>query len=239
MESAEVQVRRVLFVLSNLFSDEQVIGGAELGLLTVMRALRKSGVEAYVAMHGSGYYGELLRREGIQFEVVPLSETIAKVSRNRQVVWRSVPILLEIGRLAVAVGGIARRWNIDLFHVNHPYGYVACGLAARRLGVPCIWHLHEGWERSFTTRCLEFAGRVLADHVINIAPYEQSTVSALTDRVPHTIIENAFDFEELRQSQNRSRDDVRSELGVGPSEVLIGYISHLAPYKVSEPSYAR
>jgi hypothetical protein len=30
--------------LSNLFSDEQVIGGAELGMLVVMRALRKREV---------------------------------------------------------------------------------------------------------------------------------------------------------------------------------------------------
>jgi hypothetical protein len=109
-ESAEVRVRRILFVLSNLFSDEQVIGGAELGMLIVMRALRKSGVETYVAMHGSGHFGELLRREGIQFQVIPLSETITKVSRNRQVIWQSVPILLEIRRLAAAVRGIAQRW---------------------------------------------------------------------------------------------------------------------------------
>jgi glycosyltransferase involved in cell wall biosynthesis len=226
-----VPARRVLFVFSNLFSDEQVIGGAELGMLIVMKALRKSGVETYVAMHGSGHYGELLRREGIQFEVVPLSETMTKLSRNRQVIWQSVPILLEIRRLAATVEGIARRWSIDLFHVHHPYGYLACGLAAKRLGVPCIWHLHEGWERGLTTRCFEIAGRSLADHVINIAPYEQSTVSALTDQVPHSIVENAFDFEDLRQSQSRCRDDVRSEFGVEPSEVLIGYVSHIAPYK--------
>jgi glycosyltransferase involved in cell wall biosynthesis len=226
-----VRVRRILFVFSNLFSDEQVIGGAELGMLVVMKAMRQSGVEPYVVMHGSGHFGELLRREAIQFEIVRLSALITKLSRTRPLVWHSFPISFEIARVAAAIAGIARRWKIDLMHVHHPYGYVACGLAAKWLGVPCIWHLHEGWERSVTTKALEAAGRVLADHVITIAPYEQSTVAALTDRVPNAIIESAFDFEELRESHNRSPYDVRADFGVGPSEVLVGYVSHLAPYK--------
>jgi glycosyltransferase involved in cell wall biosynthesis len=226
-----VPVRRVLFAFSNLFSDEQVIGGAELGMLVVMRALRKSGVEPYVIMHGSGHFGKLLRQEGIQFEIVQLSEAVTKLSRNRRVLRHSLPMFVEIIRLAAAVGRVVRRWEIDLIHVHHLYGYVACGLAAKWTRTPCIWHLHEGWERNMVTNILETAGRFLADHVITIAPYEQSTVVTLTHRVPNTIIENAFDFEELRQSTNRSRADVRAEFGVGPSEVLLGYVSHLAPYK--------
>jgi glycosyltransferase involved in cell wall biosynthesis len=181
-------------------------------MLVVMKALRKNGVEPYVVMHSSGYFGKLLRREGIKYEVVRLSEPITNLSRNRPIVWHSVAIVLEIGRLAAAVRRIARRWKIEALHVHHPYGYIACGLAARRMGIPCIWHLHEGWEKSATTRMLVVAGWVLADHVITIAPYEHSTVVALTDRIPHTMIENAFDFEELRQSRTRSRFDVRAEL---------------------------
>ena len=228
---ADMRVRRVLFALSNLFSDEQVIGGAELGMLVVMRALRTIGVEPYVVMHGYGHFGELLRREGIQFEIVPLSQTVTKLSRNRPVVWQCVPICLEIARLATAVRRVARHWEIDILHVHHHYGYVACGLAAQGMGIPCIWHLHEGWERSAITKVLEISGRVLADYVITIAPYEQSTVASLTDRVPHTLIESAFDFNELHRSRNRSRHEVRAEFGIGPAEVLIGYVSHLAPYK--------
>ena len=39
-----MQGRRVLFALSNLFSDEQVIGGAELGMLVVMKALKMTEI---------------------------------------------------------------------------------------------------------------------------------------------------------------------------------------------------
>lgn len=81
------------------------------------------------------------------------------------------------------------------------------------MNIACIWHLHEGWEKSATTRMLEIAGRLLADHVVTIAPYEQSTVVALTDRVPHTMIENAFDFEELRRPRTRPRSAVRADPG--------------------------
>jgi glycosyltransferase involved in cell wall biosynthesis len=231
LEHSGVSVRRVLFALSNFFSDEQVIGGAELGMLVVMKALRNSGVEPYVVMHGSGHFAKLLRREGIEFEVVQLSEPITRLSRNRPMVWQSMAIAFEIGRLTAAVRRVAQRWKIDVLHVHHPYGYVVCGLASKWMGIPCIWHIHEGWERSATSKMLEIAGRLLADHVVTIAPYEHSTVVALTDRVPHTMIENAFDFEELRRSRTRPRSDVRAEFGVGPSEVLVGYVSHLAPYK--------
>jgi glycosyltransferase involved in cell wall biosynthesis len=230
MDALDVRNCRVLFALSNLFSEEQVIGGAELGTLIVMRALRTIGMQPYVVMHGLGHFGELLRREGIEFEIVPLSEKVAKLSRNRSIVWQCAPICLEIIHLATAVTRIARRWKVNLLHASHLYGYIACGLAARGMRIPCIWHLHEAWEKSTITKVLEFTGRTLANHVITIAPYEASTV-ALTGRVPHTLIENAFDFKELTLSRNRFRHEVRAEFGVSPSEILIGYVSHLAPYK--------
>jgi glycosyltransferase involved in cell wall biosynthesis len=226
-----VRARRILFALSNSFSDEQVIGGAELGTLVVMKELKTINVEPYVVMHGSGHFGELLRREGIAFEVVQLSEPVSKLSRNRSMASKSIPVLIEIRRLATSITRVVERWKIDILHANHHFGYIACGMAAKFKSIPSVWHLHEGWDRNAISRVLEIAGPFLADHIVTIAPYEQSTVASLTSRVAHTLIEHAFDFSELERSVSRSRQDIREELGIGSSEILIGYVSHLAPYK--------
>jgi glycosyltransferase involved in cell wall biosynthesis len=226
-----MQPRRILFHLTNLFSDEQVVGGAELGTLVVMKALRSCGIEPYVVMHGHGYFAQLLRQEQIPFEVIVLREKVATASRNRLLVTRIVPLVSEVRRLAADIASIIERFGIHIVHANHQFGYLACGLAARRKRIPCIWHLHEGWDRSFGMEALRLVGPRLAHHVISIAPYEQSTVRGLTCRVNHSIVEQAFDFKDLQSSRTRSRDDVRREFGVNDGEIFIGYISHLAPYK--------
>jgi hypothetical protein len=122
-------------------------------------------------------------------------------------VAKSVPVLMEIRRLTTSIARIVERWKIDILHANHHFGYIASGLAAKSRSVPCIWHLHEGWDRNVISRVMEVVAPFLVDHIVTIAPYEQSTVASLTNRVAHTLIEHAFDFSELALSVSRPRQD--------------------------------
>src|ERR1700694_2851413 len=96
MEALRMVGKRVLFHLSNSFFDAQVFGGAELGTLVVIKALRSHGATPFVVMHGRGYFAELLEREDIPFEVIPLSERLDGLSRNRSLlkdvfqVWNGI-----------------------------------------------------------------------------------------------------------------------------------------------------
>lgn len=108
---------------------------------------------------------------------------------------------------------------------------MSCGLAARACRIPCIWHLHESWEPGLLSSTLSALGPLVADHVITIAEYETMTAAKLIARVEHTLVPNAFDFDELGAACTRSAEDVRAEFGIEPDQIVIGYVSHLAPYK--------
>jgi len=129
------------------------------------------------------------------------------------------------------VSKLIREWDIDIIHAHHMYAYLSCGMAAKTRGVPCVWHLHESWQPGFLSEILTQAGHLFANHVITIAEYETGTVSRLIRRTGHTLILNAFDFDQLGASQKRAAGDVRAEFGVTSNEILVGYVSHLAPYK--------
>jgi glycosyltransferase involved in cell wall biosynthesis len=182
-------------------------------------------------MHASGHFGELLRKEDIPFAVIPLHRTAAKVSRNGPIVKKLLRLCKETTRLSIAVARLARHWRIDVIHANHLYGYAACGIAAKRMRIPCIWHLHEGWHKNAVSGLLEHVGPLLTEYVVTIAPFEQSTVAGLTRRVANGMIESAFDFDDLKLSRKCSRQEIRKEFGVKDGQMLIGYVSHLAPYK--------
>jgi glycosyltransferase involved in cell wall biosynthesis len=226
------QVPRILFHLSNSFSDTQVIGGAELGMLVVMKALRAKGFEPYVMMHGGGLFKTLLERSSIPSVICPLRPSSRALSRNKRFAIRGTyTAVTEIVRTAYKVLDAVRAWEIDIIHANHLSGFLSCGLAAKLARIPNIWHLHEGLDPGLVSRVLQEVAPWLADHLITMAPFEASTVQSMTNRVDHSMIEGAFAFDELMAAPNKSAENVRKEFGIANDDLLVAYVSHLAPYK--------
>lgn len=225
-------MRRVLFHFSNSFDPEQKVGGAEIAALAIMKRLPKEGWQPYALMHAEGLLIPQLERHRIPWKIVPLTRHVTDFSRNRSPSARqAMGAAASIATLAWRVCRAIREWKIDLVHAHHMYGYLSCGIAARLCRVPCIWHLHESWEPGFVCGTLSRLGPFVADHVITIAEYETTTAAQLVARVGHTLVPNAFDFDELAAAQKRPSEDVRAEFGIRPDHILIGYVSQLAPYK--------
>jgi len=201
-------------------------------MLTIMKGLRINGFDPYVVMHGGGYFESLLKESAIPYEIVPLASNASVISRNRRVGLADLPAAaMQVLRTAHKISKVARSWKIDLIHANHLSGYLSCSLAAKRNRIPNIWHLHEGLAVGVVSQVLQRSASVLTNHVITMAPYEASTVEYMTRQVDHTMIEGAFAFDELLASRKRSGLEIRSEFGIEPTDVLVAYVSHLAPYK--------
>ena len=183
-------------------------------------------------MHDEGILAAQLDQHGIPWKVFRLSSTLGGVSRNER---PSLNQMFAAGTGFVALAsrlcGLIREWNISLIHANHMYGYLSGGIAARLCAIPCVWHLHESWEPGLICDLLTRLGPLIASHVITIAEFETKTAAKLVERVGYTLIPNAFDFEELEAARKRSAEEVRAEFGITSSQLLFGYVSHLAPYK--------
>jgi glycosyltransferase involved in cell wall biosynthesis len=135
--------RKVLHVLNS------AAGGAALSTLGLIAMLRRCGIAACAVCHdaGSGAEREQLRRAtGGEVLFLPLYWWNRKIRAAR---WKR-PLLelrqiLRTGwarRSAAQVAEFARSRGADLIHTNTflvPEG----GIAARRLGLPHVWHIRE------------------------------------------------------------------------------------------------
>ncbi|MBX7167441.1 MAG: glycosyltransferase family 4 protein [Pirellulales bacterium] len=145
-------------------------GGAALSTIGLMEAMRGYGIEPCAVCHTAGTQ---LEREQLRAAAdgrvvfTPLYWWNRKI---RAKLWKRP--LLELrqlwvtgfkGKSTAAVAQAARDWQVELIHTNticNPEG----GLAARRLGLPHVWHLREliGPGRPFR---LPLEGAALADYL--------------------------------------------------------------------------
>lgn len=109
----------------------------------------------------------------------------------------------------------------------HFYG----GLAARRLGLPCLWHaedfVSERWG-GFFRRCFGFASRWLPTVIAVIGePIAEQLPAAVRPRV--CVIHNGADTAKFRPGLDGS--SLRRELGIPADALVVGNLARLTPWK--------
>src|SRR5262249_35298630 len=118
-----------------------------------------------------------------------------------------------------------RREQVEVIHTNTFFAHLYGGLAARLLGVPCVWHVHDLVDtRRFggLARCLcRQLGHTLATHIVgrskavteNFADLNKSsTIYVGIDAKPNA----ATDWEGWH-----------AKLKLAPRTVLVGYVRRL------------
>jgi glycosyltransferase involved in cell wall biosynthesis len=162
--------------------------GAEKVLLDLLDGLSAHGVDCFVLLPHSGPLVEELRQRQLPYTIIPYSWWVTKHWGVRAPWWQRWLRTLSNGGLSLLVVYRLWRWRIDIVYTNT--GVVPVGaFAARLLGKPHIWHLHEmlgdayGWFFDLNaTRSLRLIA-ALSDVIVStslavqsiIAPYTTST----------------------------------------------------------------
>ena len=118
-------------------------GGAQLVLLEGVRALADAGISSHVVVPTGGELADALAGDGVPVSVAPVPEWVRwwELSRAR-IAGRSV---LSAGRLLRAAGPVRRILRAaapDVVVTNTLAAGVAA-VAARTLGLPHVWYVHE------------------------------------------------------------------------------------------------
>lgn len=130
---ADVGIRRVLHVGRVGF-----VGGAENILLTTASGLQEMGIKTILACP-EGPLRE--RADALGLKTIPLALSRMRISANPLRLfgylrsWRNYSRKLET---------ICRQHDIELVHVHHPVTALYCSSIVKRLGLPLVFHLHEG-----------------------------------------------------------------------------------------------
>jgi glycosyltransferase involved in cell wall biosynthesis len=199
------------------------MSGGERSLLSLLGGL-PGDVRAHVACPG-GPLADAVRQLGV--DVLPLPGTAGSLKLHPTRTPRAVA---ELTLAALAVRRHARAVQADLVHANSIRAGLTAGMAARLGGPPAISHVRDclppGRVSSLTRRLVSsMSAVVLANSRHTAARFAVDGTRAAV-LVAHSPID-LRQFDPARVDRIAARD----RLGLAPSDVALGVIGQLTPWK--------
>jgi glycosyltransferase involved in cell wall biosynthesis len=156
-----------------LFFDHTArLGGGEIALFNLVRALDYSRYLPVVVLGANGRFQEKLCNAGIETHVIPLDPTIGE-TRKETLGLRSTlraPMLLGLAVYCWKLAAFIKQRRVDALHTNSLKADLLGALSARLAGVRLIWHVRDRIDRDYlpapAAKAFRWFCRVLPDYVI-------------------------------------------------------------------------
>jgi glycosyltransferase involved in cell wall biosynthesis len=213
-----VRPRKVLHVLNSAG------GGAALSTLGLIEMLRADGIDACAVCHDAGTAEEREQLREAVGGAVLFTRLYWWNRKIRMPLWKRPLVeakqMLATGwsiRSAARVAEFAARLQADLIHTNTiltPEG----GLAARRLGLPHVWHLRElvGPGNPFRLRREgPSLGRYLAQNCSKLVANSQTSAAQVRGWLPDDLLEVVPNGIDISRFRIRSTPGQRGQIVVG------------------------
>ena len=218
--------RRVLLVEIN---HDGTFGGSHQALFDLARNLDAARYTPVVLFYEDNPFAQKLRKLGIRVQTWD-AEWMREHGKREG--WFAPGRALRLGAAVARRVSFLRRERIDLVHINNSpsFSYYDWLPAARIVGIPCVTHL-RGELYPMRNGVIRWLNRRF-DHYIAISSYISGVLANENfprDRI--TQIEDGIDADAFLSRVQRSRDDVRSELGVAPAQLLAVMVGHLREWK--------
>ncbi len=127
-----------------LFMDHTAtLGGGEIALLNLATAIDKSRFELIVILFADGPLAARLREDGIDVRIEPLDAAIGDTRKDSLGGAGALKKLLRSWSFTTRLKRAIRGIKPDLIHTNSLKSDILGGIAARRAGVPVIWHIRD------------------------------------------------------------------------------------------------
>jgi len=227
----DVAPRKVVFVES-----ASAMGGVQFSTLYLAERLDKAVWEPLVLCPQSGELVEACRQAGIEtrgFNQRRLWSTSIRIGENMRVpnpaAWLWDSFVLD-----GATRGLRKRLreiNADVVVTKGLLAHFAGGIAARRLGVPCVWHVQDFisertsgiYRKLFGIAARWLPQRIIADGntIKNQLP------KSLWPRID--VIHNGINTEVFCPALDGAA--MRRELGIPEEHLVVGHVGRITPWK--------
>ncbi|MBN1131163.1 MAG: glycosyltransferase family 4 protein [Chitinispirillaceae bacterium] len=193
-----------------IFNHNAIIGGGEFSFIDLIAAVGGTGVTPVAIVPGNGEIEQRITALGIPVELTEFR----RLSPLSLPEWPG-----QVKRLA----GTFSRLKLDLIHVNGARSMLYAGPAAKRAGIPCVWHnrvLHrEGLLDRIRGR---YADAVIANSSAVAATLEQSGIRNVS------VVYNGFHLDAIMKQEAL---DIRREFQVAPGVPVVLAVGRLSPWK--------
>jgi glycosyltransferase involved in cell wall biosynthesis len=193
-----------------IFNHHTVIGGGEISFIDLAASLTSAEIVPVAIVPGRGEVAERLERLGIQ-----VVETVFP---------RLTPLsLLSWHKRVRHLSRTFQELTIDLVHVNGARGMLYAGPAARRAGIPCIWHNRVLDRDPLLDR---FRGRFADAVIANSKAVAQSLQKAGITNV--SVVYNGFAIDALKKAHVA---EIHREYQIAPEIPIILAVGRLCAWK--------
>ncbi|MDB5324946.1 MAG: glycosyl transferase group 1 [Phycisphaerales bacterium] len=218
--------RRILFI-----DHTARLGGGEIALFNMIRALDLSQYEPMVLLFSTGSLYDKLVSAGIPVRVLPLHAAVVEARKDSlgpTSLFRLKDIVKTLW-FTRRVKNLIKELRPAIVHTNSLKADIIGGFAAKWTGVPLIWHVRDRIEPDYLTPMAVPIFRWLAqrvpDLVICNSQATRRTLSPLTRAVvvPSGVVLQP-EADRLGQSSSASHGDTKRDL-------MVGLVGRLAAWK--------
>ena len=186
-----------------VFNSPEIIGGGEFSFIDLLDAIRQVEVKPVALVPGPGEVKTRLQSLGVDVELIRLQPL-----RSRS--------LLSLPRRRTQLAGLFKYLRLDLIHANGARCMLYAGPAARRAGIPCVWHVRV-LERD---RLLD---RIRAQYASCVVANSRATAAAIQPFVPtSTSLEVVYNGIRLDGFTSAPPADLKGDLGATETPVVLG-----------------
>lgn len=202
------------------------MSGAEQSLYALLRQFRRarSGIEPIVALPGEGPFVELLREQSWDVSSIPIQRL-----ERPQSLRDGIDSLRYILRVVPQVARLGRESRAQIIHSNSTTAHLVGGPAARRLGVPAVWHVRDLVSLQPVAPLLSACATAVI--AISHAVAQKLAAEGVPQEKIHMIY-NGLDPELWRAPAEQKKRELQSALGfVETATFLFGCVGQLVPWK--------
>ncbi len=211
-------MKNILFV-----SHSAELNGAELWLLETLRGLDRTKYAPRLLVPRPGPLADACRSLGVEVRVVSMKWSITEKSRVWRQPFAGLWNLVSVKRIARIIG----RDRIDLVFTNSA-AIFSGAKAARRMGVPHIWAIHEvlGGDSPFlhSMHGRRALARFILASSVRVIVNSKLTASAFPDSEKIVFVPNGL---EVRACDARRREAICRELGLEAGDFAAGIVGKL------------
>jgi glycosyltransferase involved in cell wall biosynthesis len=220
--------RKILF-----FDHTSELGGGEIALMNLVVALDHTRYAPIVVVASEGPLIERLQAAGIQTILLPLSQSVAKVSKDTlggrsllqlDAIWRVVVYVARLQRLI-------RASDADLIHTNSLKADIIGGVAGRIARVRVLWHVRDRIADDYlprsVVRTFRYLCRWLPEVIVANSRSTLDTLCLPTHRTAELAGRCAYVVHDGVSAE--AAETVRGE---GTTDTpLIGLVGRISPWK--------
>lgn len=207
------------------------MSGAEQSLADLVVGLAQGPVEPVVCLPEDGPLASQLRAQGVLVRMVPMSKRMLQTSRATL----GKNPLAAVARLGAFLVASVRLWRLirevrpRLVHSNTLKMHLLAILPCMVARVPLVWHMRDilgpGWLRKVFIACGRYANAIVVPSRAVAEPFKSNKKVYRKLR----LIPNGIRIEDFVDARNDR--SLREAMGVASSDVVIGIVGRIAPWK--------